>query len=118
MGTSQMFIFRKTYRKKLKLLDTLSVLNSNRKFPLWIGGGDFNIITTLEEKQGGRSRLESDSNNFKEFIQSNQLMDIQTSNGVYTWTNKWRGTQHIASRLDRFLISNNAIHLGGDSMLP
>lgn len=48
-------------------------------------------------------------------------MDIQTSNGVYTWTNKHRGTQHIASRLDRFLISGNVIHLGGDfhaSILP
>jgi len=48
-------------------------------------------------------------------------MDIQTSNGVYTWTNKQRGTQHIASRLDQFLILDNAIHLGGDfhaSILP
>lgn len=41
-------------------------------------------------------------------------MDIQTSNGVYTWTNKWRGTQHITSRLDQFLISDNAIYLGRD----
>lgn len=41
-------------------------------------------------------------------------MDIQASNGVYTWTNKRKCTQHIASRLDRFLISDNAIHLGGD----
>lgn len=48
-------------------------------------------------------------------------MDIQTSNDIYTWSNKRRGTQNIASKLDRFLISDNAIHLGGDfpaSILP
>eukprot|EP00253_Pinus_taeda_P031207 PITA_31207 len=75
----------------------------------------------MEEKQGVRTRLENDSNGLKEFIQNNQLMDIQTSNGVFTWTNKRRGTQHIASRLDQFLISDNAIHLGGDfhaSIMP
>eukprot|EP00253_Pinus_taeda_P013605 PITA_13605 len=113
--------FPQNLQQKLELLHTLTVLNSNRQFLLWIGGGDFNIITTLEEKQGGRSKLEGDIIGFKEFIQSNQLMDIQTSNGVYTWTNKRRGTQHIASRLDWFLISDNAIHLGGDfhtSIMP
>jgi len=65
-------------------LDTLTILNSNRQFPLWIGGGGFNIIMTMEEKQGGRIRLEGDSSGLRESIQSNQLMDIQTSNGVYT----------------------------------
>jgi len=107
--------------QRLDLLDTLTILNANRQFPLWIGGGDFNIIKTMEEKKGGRIKLEGDSNGLREFIQNNQLMDIQTSNGVFTWTNKRRGTQHIASRLDRFLISDNAIHLGGDfhaSIMP
>ncbi len=113
--------FPQNLQQKLELLDTLTVLNSNRQFPLWIGGGDFNIIMALQEKNDARSKLEGDNIGFKEFIQSNQLMDIQTSNGIYTWTNKRSGTQHIASRLDRFLISDNAIHLGGDfhaSIMP
>jgi len=63
--------FPQNLQQKLELLDTLTILNSNRQFPLWIGGGDFNIIMLLEEKNGGRSRLESDSSGFKEFIQSN-----------------------------------------------
>eukprot|EP00253_Pinus_taeda_P023386 PITA_23386 len=66
-------------------------------------------------------KLEDDNIGFKDFIQSNQLIDIQTSNGTYTWTNKRRGIHNIASRLDRFLISDNVIHLGGDfhaSILP
>lgn len=68
--------FPQNLQQKLELLDTLTILNSNKQFPLWIGGGNFNIITTLEEKHGGRSKLEGDSFGFKEFIQSNQLMDI------------------------------------------
>lgn len=43
---------------KIALLDTIEVLNFNRVHPLWIIGGDFNIITKLEEKQGGRAKLE------------------------------------------------------------
>eukprot|EP00253_Pinus_taeda_P034473 PITA_34473 len=106
--------FPQQLNQKLALLDTLTILNSNREFPLWIGGGDFNIIRALEEKSGGKSKLEGDSIGFRNYIQNNHLMDIHTSNGVYTWSNKRRGSQHIASRLDRFLISDNAIHLGGD----
>lgn len=50
----------------------------------------------------------------KIFIQSNWLIDIQSNNGLFTWTNKREGAQHIASRLDRFLVSDNAPYLGGD----
>ena len=79
------------------------------------------MITALEEKTGGRTQLELDSIGFKDFIQSNLLMDLQTYNGIHTWTNKHRGSQNITSRLDRFLMSDNAIHLGGDfhsSIMP
>jgi len=84
--------FPQNIQQKLYLLDTLTTLNSKRQFPLWIGGGDFNIITASEEKTGGRSKLDSDNSGFKDFIQRNQLMDMQTSNGIYTWTNKRRGS--------------------------
>jgi len=43
------------------------------------------------------------------------------NNGIHKWNNRRTGTQKIASRLDKFLLSNNAIHLGGDlsaSILP
>lgn len=113
--------FPQDLQKKLDLLDSITTLNSVRSFPLWICGGDFNIITTLEEKSGGKSKLEGDSIGLKDFIHRNQLMDLQTSNGMYTWTNKRRGPQHIASRLDRFLMSDNVVHLGGDfhaSIMP
>jgi len=126
LGTELHGLLTNTYfpqylHQKLEVLEALTALNATRQYPLWISGGDFNIITNLKEKKGGRMRLEEDSTGLKEFIQSNQLIDMQTSNGTFTWTNKHRGIHHIASRLDRFLISDNAIHMGGDfhtSILP
>lgn len=105
--------FPQELQNKMDLLETLSVLNSVRRYPLWLCGGDFNMISSLEERSGGRLRLEGDSIGFRYFIHRNQLIDFQTSNGIYTWTNKRRGPHHIASRLDHFLMSDNAIHLGG-----
>jgi len=46
---------------------------------------------------------------------------MEFNNGVYTWNKKRADAHQIASWLDRFLISDNAIHLGGDllaSILP
>lgn len=106
--------FPQDLHKKLEVLEALTALNATRQHPLWISGGDYNIITNLKEKKGGQMRLEEDNTGLKEFIQTNQLIDVQTSNGTFTWTNKRRGPHHIASILDRFLISDNAIYMGGE----
>lgn len=107
--------------QKIKQLETLQILNAPRAYPLWITGGDFNMITQLEEKMGGRRKLDKESNEFKAYIQYNNLMDPPFDNGIFTWNNKKEGTQQIASRLDRFQLSHNFFHLGGDistSILP
>lgn len=75
----------------------------------------------LEEKKGGRVKLDNESKGFKEFIQNNWLIDLPFNNGLYTWNNKRSGSQQITSRLDIFLISNNSVNLGGKitaSILP
>eukprot|EP00253_Pinus_taeda_P015092 PITA_15092 len=79
------------------------------------------MITKREEKRGGRSILDKESCHLKNFIQNNWLIDLPFNNGVFTWNNKRADPYQIASRLDRFLLSHNAIHLGGDisaSILP
>lgn len=79
------------------------------------------MITWLEEKLGGRRKLEKERNEFKVYIQQNRLTDLPIDNDIFTWNNKISGTQQIASWLDRFIISDNFIHLGGDicaSILP
>eukprot|EP00253_Pinus_taeda_P014977 PITA_14977 len=99
---------------KIALLNTIEALNLNRTHPLWIVGRDFNMITKLEEKQGGRARMEQENGLFKEFIQNNSLIDLQFCNGMHTWSNHRTRKHQIAFKLDRFLISDNAVHSGGD----
>jgi exonuclease III len=72
--------------------------------PNWILGGDFNMILTLEEKTGGTKRLEQDSGKFKTLIDQLNLVDIETHNGTFTWSNRRTGHQQVACRLDRFLV--------------
>lgn len=106
---------------KIDILNTLSLINSNRTHPLWTTGGDFNMITKMEEKRGGTTKLGNESIHLKNFIQNDWLIDMPFNNGIYTWNNKRVGTYQIASQLDRFFLSDNAIHLRGDfsaSILP
>ena len=42
---------------------------------------------------------------FNEMIEELRLVDIQSINGIYTWNNRRGGKNQIASRLDRFLVS-------------
>lgn len=96
--------------RKIEILNALSDLNSARMYPLWIAGGDFNMITRMEEKKGGRNNENQDGIHLKDFIQRNWLIDMPFNNDLFTWNNKRTGLQQISSRLDRFLLSDNAIH--------
>jgi len=73
---------------KIDILNTLALINSERTHPLWIRGGDFNMITKLEEKRVGRAKLDNESIHLKIFIQDNWLIDMPYNNGIYTWDNK------------------------------
>lgn len=73
----------------------------------WILGGDFNMITNLAEKKGGLRRLDKDAEAFSTFIEASKLIDVPTVNVLYTWNNKQGGNRQVASRLDRFLISES-----------
>eukprot|EP00253_Pinus_taeda_P018973 PITA_18973 len=72
------------------------------------------MITQLEDKIGGRNKLDQETKNFKEFINNASLIDQQFYNGKYTWSNRRTGKHHIASKLDRFLVSDNWIRIGRD----
>jgi exonuclease III len=88
----------------LRNLDFLAALHQHNK---WIIGGDFNIIRSLEEKRGGTRRLEQETSNFNSFIDTHSLIDLDTINGIHTWTNRRSGSHQIACKLDRFLISDS-----------
>ena len=42
------------------------------------------------------------------------LIDVRTSNGIFTWNNKQSGDRGIACRLDRFLLSESVMMVGGN----
>jgi len=63
--------FPQEFIQKNASLNTLETLDSIRIHPLWITGGDFNMITKLEEKKGGRVKLDNESRCFRDYIQNN-----------------------------------------------
>ena len=42
---------------------------------------------------------------FKTLIEQLNLVDMETRNGIFTWSNKIIGQQHVACRLDHFLVT-------------
>jgi hypothetical protein len=74
--------------------------------------GDFSIIKTLAEKKGGTGRLDRDVEEFSAFIKTMEMVDIITNNGQFTWNNKRSNHYQVATRLDRFLVSESIILQG------
>ena len=50
----------------------------------WIMMMEFNIITYLEDKKGGKRILVVTNEAFKGFINDNQLLDVKIGNGWFT----------------------------------
>jgi exonuclease III len=96
-------------QEKDKFMERLVLIKSLATTPNWIIGGDFNMILSLEEKTGGSKRLEQDSGKFKTLIEHLKLVDIENNNGTFTWSNRRSGNQHVACRLDRFLVAEELI---------
>lgn len=75
----------------------------------WIIGGDFNLIRSLEENKGGVRSLSNINASFNKLIEELHRVNVRTTNGLFTWQNKRSRARHIASRLDRFLVSESAL---------
>ena len=91
--------------QKLNFIKHLNWLHNKVPSQNWIIGGDFNIISSLNEKKGGIRRLDRDSASLQTLIWELKLADIQTTNGLFTWNNRRGGEVQVAFRLDHFLTS-------------
>ena len=80
----------------------------------WVLGGDFNNITSLEEKKGGWCRLEEACDTFRNTIEELILVYVTLGEGWFTWKNKRTRDIHIASRLDRFLVYKSILDIGSE----
>ncbi len=49
----------------------------------WILAGDFNVVTNLEEKRGGISRLGPSSSMLRDNIGSLNLIDVKPGSGIF-----------------------------------
>ncbi|XP_057829570.1 uncharacterized protein LOC131040632 [Cryptomeria japonica] len=77
-------------------------------------GGDFNAVLNMSDKQGGSTKETQTIREFREWLQNNHYMEIQTTNGEYTWSNRRSGATFIAEKLDRFFFKGNLANFDFD----
>jgi exonuclease III len=78
----------------------------------WILGGDFNMICNLDEKRGRTRKIEATLGHFQGLIDKLGLIDMETTNVIFTWMNRRSGARQVACRLDHFLISDSPLMEG------
>lgn len=117
VGDRQCYMITNVYgpqpmEDKLRLLTTL--VDMKKRYPTlpWILGGNFNMTKSIMEKKGGTRTLGRDSIAFHNFITNMKLVDMETNNEIFTWNNKRGGPTQVASKLDRFLISEELLLMG------
>ncbi|XP_078175152.1 uncharacterized protein LOC144568653 [Carex rostrata] len=65
--------------------------------------GDFNAISSMDEKWGGSDVFKSGNMAFRNWVNESGLIDLGHKGPAYTWTNKKSGYLNISERLDRAL---------------
>jgi len=95
-----------TYKDKLAAWTSLSNLRNSVDIPSCIIGGDLNTHLILEGKKGGSKVRDPFSENLIDLMSDWNMQDIKPTKGNYTCNNRRIGLQHIAARLDCFLINN------------
>ncbi|KAF9622621.1 hypothetical protein IFM89_032520 [Coptis chinensis] len=83
----------------------LSTINS-LNLP-WLILGDFNAYLSVSEKRGGNNPMAASMNDFRDFMNNNQLMEVPNSGFQLTWWNKQVGDFKILGKLDRMLCNVN-----------
>ena len=94
-----------SFPKKQAFLDFLEWVNRQAEGARWVMEGDFNLIANLGGKKGGRRSLDRYQEAFGAFQASSSFVDMETSNGWYTWNNMQGGEHLVASCLNKFLVS-------------
>ncbi|XP_058774256.1 uncharacterized protein LOC131648522 [Vicia villosa] len=94
---------------KIRLRSWRSLLDLKRRSSAgsWCIRGDFNLITSLNERVGiSKKNYRKEIEDFKEFIEEMELVDPPTIGGKFTWRNICGSAM---SRLDRFLLLDKFI---------
>lgn len=70
----------------------------------WCIGGDFNVVRFPDERSGSR-RFTREMENFNDFIDEMEFMDLPLEGGNFTWFRN--SSISKCSRIDRFLVSGD-----------
>ncbi|MBA0772299.1 hypothetical protein Gotri_007708 [Gossypium trilobum] len=75
----------------------------------WLVGGDFNAVIDDTEKERGGRKPRVHLEEFRDVLEELALVDIKIDRGWFTWVNNQEGGDLVKRRLDRFVMSANAI---------
>ena len=73
----------------------------------WILAGDMNDLLSSGEKWGGKQRSDRSFRIFRNFVNNNQLIDIEFEGIPWTWCNNWDEEGEVRERFDRILCSRD-----------
>ncbi|KAF9610305.1 hypothetical protein IFM89_021975 [Coptis chinensis] len=75
----------------------------------WAVAGDFNVVTSNEERKGGRFPCQTAVNEFVEFINGNALIDTRSLGFKFSWSNKRHGDKRMVQKIDCILVNQKWI---------
>ena len=56
--------------------------------------------------------MDRDAEELSKFIDTTEMVDLKTNNVQFTWNNKQMSQHQVATRLDRFIVSESIIMQG------
>jgi exonuclease III len=86
--------------KTCELIDQLSLVESTDK---WLLMGDFNLILSQDEKEGGNFGSSHMISMFRDTLQNHNLSDLGFEGDKLTWHNRQDGVSNIKAHLDRMV---------------
>jgi exonuclease III len=97
------------HQNKHLTCDLIKSLSNNDTNKNWLLFGDFNIILSSREKEGGNPIENNITTMFRSTLTLCGLHDLGFEGDIFTWTNRNQGDQIIKARLDRFLANTDWI---------
>jgi exonuclease III len=88
--------------KKINTCDLISSLYNTNPYDQWLLFGNYNLIMSSSEKQGGRDNSYDSNYMLQDTLNSCNLVDLGYNGEPFTWTNNQATDGHIKERLDRF----------------
>lgn len=105
-----MFVYGPPYKKNTSDFWTSLARHGTSLTNPWLCVGDFNAITSPDDKFNGRPYNNFSTNPFTDFINQFELIDLGFFGNSYTWSNHKQCLGLIKERLDRNVACSQWFH--------